>query len=119
DGRTKAPQWVCSRLDVTARTRDEDGQGWGFLLEFPDPVGVMKTWAMPARMLAGDGSEYRAALLSMGLRISSAANARNRLAQYLQSRQPEEMARCADRVGWHGRAYVLPRETIGGDDERF
>lgn len=119
DGRTKPPQWVCSRLDVTARTRDEDGQGWGFLLEFSDPVGVLKTWAMPARMLAGDGAEYRAALLSMGLRISSAANARNRLAQYLQSRQPEEMARCADRVGWHGRAYVLPRETIGGEGERI
>lgn len=119
DGRTKAPQWVCSRLDVTARTRDEDGQGWGFLLEFPDPVGHLKTWAMPARMLAGDGAEYRSALLSMGLRISSAANARNRLAQYLQSRQPDEMARCADRVGWHGRAYVLPRETIGGEGERI
>jgi putative DNA primase/helicase len=119
DGRTKAPQWVCSRLDVTARTRDEDGQGWGMLLEFPDPVGHVKTWAMPARMLAGDGAEYRAALLSMGLRIASGVNARNRLGQYLQTRQPQEMARCADRVGWHGRAYVLPRETIGGEGERI
>lgn len=119
DGRQKAPQWVCSRLDVTARTRDEDGQGWGFLLEFADPVGKVRTWAMPARMLAGDGAEYRAALLNMGLRIASGANARNRLGQYLQSRQPEEVARCADRVGWHGRAYVLPRETLGSDGERI
>jgi putative DNA primase/helicase len=119
DGRTKAPQWVCSCLHVTARTRDEDGQGWGYLLEFPDPTGKLKTWAMPARMLAGDGAEYRATLLNMGLRIASGANARNRLGQYLQSRQPQEMAQCADRVGWHGRAYVLPRETIGGDGERI
>jgi len=119
DGRSKAPQWVCSRLNVTACTRDEDGQGWGFLLTFPDPMGNVRTWAMPARMLAGDGSEYRAVLLNMGLRIASGANARNRLGQYLQSRRPQEMARCTDRVGWHGRAYVLPRATIGGDGERI
>jgi putative DNA primase/helicase len=119
DGHRKAPQWVCSRLDVVARTRDEDGQGWGYLLTFPDPMGNVRTWAMPARMLAGDGAEYRAALLNMGLRIASGANARNRLGQYLQSRQPKEMARCADRVGWHGQAYVLPRITIGGDGERI
>ena len=119
DGRTKAPQWVCSCLHVTARTRDEDGQGWGFLLQFSDPVGHVKTWAMPARMLAGDGAEYRSTLLNMGLRISSAANARNRLGQYLQSRQPEEIARCADRVGWIGKAFVLPHQTIGDTDERI
>jgi putative DNA primase/helicase len=119
DGREKAPEWVCSRLDVTARTRDEDGMGWGYLLEFTDPMGTPRTWAMPARMLAGDGAEYRAALLNMGLRIASGANARNRLTQYLQTRQPDEVARCADRVGWHGKAYVLPRETIGGDGERI
>ncbi|MEY4767337.1 MAG: hypothetical protein RI907_4010 [Pseudomonadota bacterium] len=118
DGREKAPQWVCGRLDVTARTRDEDGQGWGFLLSFNDPTGTPRTWAMPARMLAGDGAEYRAHLLNMGLSIASGANARNRLTQYLQTRSPSEMVRCADRVGWHGRAFVLPRETIGDDGER-
>lgn len=116
DGRATAPQWICSRLDVTATTRDEDGQGWGFLLTFKDPAGVPHTWAMPARMLAGDGGEYRAALLNMGLRIASGANARNRLTQYLQTRQPEAMARCVDRVGWHGGAYVLPRETLSAPD---
>ncbi len=119
DGREKAPEWVCSRLDVTARTRDEDSLGWGYMLEFADPVGNRRSWSMPARMLAGDGAEYRATLLNMGLRIASGANARNRLTQYLQTRQPAEVARCADRVGWHGRAYVLPRETIGDDGERI
>ena len=120
DGRSTAPQWICSRLDVTATTRDEDGQGWGFLLTFCDPAGTLRTWAMPARMLAGDGGEYRAALLNMGLRIASGTNARNRLTQYLQTRQPAEMARCVDRLGWHGRAYVLPRETLSqADGERI
>ena len=118
DGKRKPPEWVCSRLDVEALTRDQDGGGWGYLLNFADPLGNAKQWAMPARMLSGDGGEYRSMLLSMGLRIASSPRARNLLTQYLQTRKPEEFASCTDRVGWHGRAYVLPRETIGDSAER-
>src|SRR5574343_78100 len=67
EGKPKPPEWVCSRLDVEALTRDQDGGGWGYLLTFADPLGKVKTWAMPARMLSGDGGEYRAALLNAGL----------------------------------------------------
>jgi putative DNA primase/helicase len=119
DGKPTAPEWVCSRLDVQALTRDQDGQGWGYLLTFSDPVGKAKQWAMPARMLSGDGGEYRAALLGMGLRIAPSPRARNLLTQYVQTRQPEEFATCTDRVGWHGRAFVLPTETIGDGAERI
>jgi len=119
DGKPTAPEWVCSRMDVEALTRDQDGQGWGYLLTFADPVGKPKQWAMPARMLAGDGGEYRAALLGMGLRIATSPRARNLLTQYIQSRQPAEYATCTDRIGWHGRAFVLPHETIGDDAERI
>jgi len=118
DGKPTAPEWVCSRMDVEALTRDQDGQGWGYLLTFADPVGKPKQWAMPARMLAGDGGEYRAALLGMGLRIAPSPRARNLLTQYIQTRQPVEYATCTDRIGWHGRAFVLPHETIGDDAER-
>ncbi len=119
DGQPKAPQWVCSRLDVQALTRDQDGAGWGYLLAFADPLGKPKQWAMPARMLSGDGGEYRAALLNMGLRIAPSPAARNLLTQYIQIRQPGEFASCTDRIGWHGRAFVLPHETIGDDAERI
>ena len=114
DGRGRE-LWVCSPLVVIARTRDGEGEGWGFLLSFDDPTGKPRTWAMPARMLAGDGAEYRATLLGMGLRIASGTKARNLLTQYLQTRQPDEIAQCTDRIGWHGRAFVLPRETIQPD----
>jgi putative DNA primase/helicase len=80
--------WLCSRLDVQALTRDAEGNGWGYLLHFADPLGRPKQWAMPARMLSGDGGEYRAALLNMGLRIATAPAARNRLTEYIQTRQP-------------------------------
>jgi putative DNA primase/helicase len=119
DGQPKAPQWVCCRLDVQALTRDQDGAGWGYLLTFADPLGKPKQWAMPARMLSGDGGEYRAALLNMGLRIAPSPAARNLLTQYIQTRQPGEFASCTDRIGWHGRAFVLPHETIGDDAERI
>ena len=120
DGKRKPPEWVCSRLDVEARTRDQDGGGWGYFLTFADPLGHQKQWAMPARMLSGDGGEYRATLLNMGLLISTTPRARNLLTQYIQTRKPEEFASCTDRVGWHnGRAFVLPRETIGDSGERI
>jgi putative DNA primase/helicase len=119
EGKPKPPEWVCSRLDVEALTRDQDGGGWGYLLTFGDPLGKVKTWAMPARMLSGDGGEYRAALLGMGLRIAPSPRARNLLTQFIQTRQPDAFASCTDRIGWHGRAFVLPRETIGDGAERI
>ena len=119
DGNPTKPEWVCSRLDVEALTRDQDGSGWGYLLTFADPLHHRKQWAMPARMLSGDGGEFRAALLNQGLRIAPSPRARNLLAQYIQTRQPEDNALCTDKTGWHGRAFVLPHETIGSDDERI
>lgn len=104
DGKPKAPEWVCSRLEIEALTRDQDGGGWGYLLAFADPLGNIKQWAMPSRMLAGDGTEARATLMSMGLRIATAARARNLLTQYIQTRKPGTFATCTDRVGWHGRS---------------
>ncbi len=115
DGNEAAPEWVCSRLDVQALTRDAEGAGWGYLLSFADPLGHGKQWAMPSRLLSGDGGEYRATLLHMGLRIGPSSRARNLLTMYLQTRAPEHYATCTDRVGWHGRAFVLPRETVGDD----
>lgn len=112
DGKRKPPEWICSPLTVEAFTRDQDGGGWGYYLAFADPLGHQKNWAMPARMLSADGGEYRATLLNMGLRIATTPRARNLLTQYLQSRTPAEFASCTDRIGWHGRAFVLPRETI-------
>lgn len=123
DGEPLRPLWLCSRLDVAALTRDQDGNGWGYLLQFADPLGRAKQWAMPSRMLSGDGGEYRAALLNMGLRIATSPTARNRLTEYIQTRRPPEFASCTDRIGWHptegGAAYVLPHQTIGDDAERI
>jgi putative DNA primase/helicase len=118
EGKPKPPEWVCSRLYVTARTRELDGNEWGYLLVFYDPLGNPKQWAMPARFLAGDGGEYRTVLLSMGLRVGTTARARNLLTQYIQTRQPVEFASCTAKIGWHRGAFVLPHKTLGEGVER-
>lgn len=118
DGRPLEPDWVCSRLEVESLTRNTEGSDWGYLLNFSDPVNHAKTWAMPARMLSGDGNEMRSTLLGMGLRIAPSPRARHRLTEFIQTRVPGSVALCVDRVGWHGFAYVLPNETIGDDVER-
>lgn len=112
DGSTKPRQWVCSRLEVTARTRTDDHNGWGCLLEFSDPDGHPKTWAMPSAMLSGDGGEWAARLRDMGLRMAPGTLARNLVARYIDTRRPDARVTCTDRVGWHGPVYVLPASCI-------
>ncbi len=120
-GRVKPPLKLCSRLDVSAGVRDFEGGGFGYLLEFNDPLGHRKCWPMPARMLSGDGNEYRSALLNMGLRIEPGNAVKSLLSTYIQSRQPTAWAHCTDRAGWHnseGKAvYVQPRHTFGDSPE--
>lgn len=111
------PQWICSELRVIAKSRDASNGEWGRLLEFPDDDGQLKRWAMPASMLAGDGTAYRSILLSMGLRIAPGVHAKNHLGTYIQNEEPELRVRCTDRIGWHDGVYVLPDRTIGESDE--
>mgnify|MGYP000131917832 FL=1 len=118
DGKATAPIWICAPLRVTARTRDSENTDWGYLLEFDDPEGKPKVWAMPASMLSGDGNEYRKHLLSLGLRIGTSQVSRERLTYYIQTRNPEDLARCTDRAGWHGDIFVMPDRTLGESNER-
>jgi len=111
-------QWLCTRLDVAARTRADDANGWGYLLEFRDPDGNAKSWAMPSAMLSGDGSEWAGRLRDMGLRMAPGTQPRNLVAKYIDTRNPPERVTCTDRVGWHGSVFVLPSGTIGTAEGR-
>lgn len=107
------PIFICSRLRITACTRDDANQNHGRLLEFKDIDNVHHEWAMPMQLLAGDGTAYREELLSMGLRIAPGSRARNQLTHYIQSSKPRARARCVVRTGWHNTCFVLPDQTIG------
>ncbi|MDY7537710.1 DUF927 domain-containing protein [Undibacterium sp. 5I1] len=109
---------ICSALAVIAKTRDSANGEWGYLLEFNDPDGHKKRWSMPAKMLSGDGTQYRADLLSMGLMIEPGLKVKNHLTTYIQTADVSNRVRCVDRTGWHGDVYVMPDKTIGDGDEQ-
>ena len=78
-----------------------------------DADNVWHTWAMPMSLTAGNGNEYRARLKSLGLDISPAKKARERLELYLVNAKPQARARCVNRTGWSGRAFLLPDASFG------
>lgn len=111
-GTDAPPLWICSKLEITALTRDAKNEAWGRLLEFTDPDGTHHAWALPMELLKGDGSEYRGVLLGMGLQLSTMTKARNLLTQFIQTAEVETRARCVERTGWHGSVFVMPERTI-------
>lgn len=116
DGTTGSARRVCDRLEVLALARDMHDKGGALLLDFDSQFGRGRRWLMPLSMLAGDGAAYRAELLDMGFIAPTDGNRRRWLTEYLQSRRPADRVRLVDRVGWQGRAYVLPRETLTAAD---
>ncbi|MDO9083680.1 MAG: DUF927 domain-containing protein, partial [Humidesulfovibrio sp.] len=106
-------QWVCSPLRILARTRNADGQAWGHLLEVLDPEGHAHRWAMPASLMAGSGDAYRAELLALGLSIAPGLKGKRNLDLYLSTAKVESFARCVERIGWQGNAFVLPDAVYG------
>lgn len=111
------PIFICSRLDVTACTRDDANQNHGRLLEFMDIDHHHHSWAMPMELLAGDGTVYRETLLSMGLIIAPGRKARDCLTIYIQSAKPSSRVRCINQIGWHKSSFVLPDQTIERDNK--
>ncbi|MEK6704327.1 MAG: DUF927 domain-containing protein [Bdellovibrionota bacterium] len=111
--------FLCSPLHITAFTRNKDGEDWGRLLKIIDKDGKSHLWAMPMRMLAGDGTVYRERLLELGLLLDYGSNARRYLHQYITIAQPNESVLCVNRIGWHqgkeGPVFVLPDQTFGGE----
>jgi putative DNA primase/helicase len=113
DGEFPPPTYICSRLDVTAFTRDDNNHNHGCLLEFKDIDGCHHSWAMPMELLAGDGTRYREELLLRGLRIAPGSKARQLLTMYIQSSKPLARARCVTQTGWHKNCFVLPDDMFG------
>ena len=110
-----SPLKVCGVLRVVGLARDAHDNQAVLLLEFVTQFGKVRRWLMPLFMLAGDGNAYRTALLSQGFMTPSKSAQRQWLTEYLQSRNPDalELVRYVPRVGWSGRCYVLPNETLG------
>lgn len=111
-------RWLCSRIRVLALPRGTDGKGWGRLVEIEDPDGNCHRWAMPAELLAGDGTEMRKECMRLGMQLATGSKARNSFSDLLQMWTPDTRATTADRLGWSDetcRAFVLGSGKVVGD----
>lgn len=111
------PRRICDPLHVLAKACNLLGSGFAYVLQFDTPHSKARRWLMPLTMLSGDGSAYRDRLFDQGFMAPIDAERRRLLTEYLQSSNPPELIRTVSRVGWHGRAYVLPSETMGTPNE--
>lgn len=109
----KPPVYICSKLEVVAYIRDDKNENYGKLLRFKDPDNHIHEWAMPMELIAGDGTKYRAALLSRGLEISTIRGSQTLFSAYLVNSQPKIWIRCIRYLGWHNDNFVFPDSVLG------
>lgn len=115
EGEMQTPQFICSSLDIKARTRNEKGVDWGRLLFWKDQDKTLHQWPMPMELCKGSGEEIRGELLRGGLIIGVTTRAPQKLIEYIQTTNPKDNAKalCTGRTGWHSNCFVLPDRTIG------
>ncbi|WP_296240573.1 MULTISPECIES: DUF927 domain-containing protein [unclassified Psychrobacter] len=115
----KSKAFVCSPIEVIAKTRDTSSSTWGRLLQWHDDDNELHKWAMPSSLLQGDAREYRKELASQGLNITTNPKQRNYLDVYIQDYPIHKRALCVDKLGWHDKQYILANGSIGGDDKQI
>ena len=115
----KFKAFVCSAIEVIAKTRDTSSGTWGRLLQWRDDDSVLHTWSMPLSLLQGDAREYRRELASQGLNITTNPKQRSYLDTYIQDYPIHKRALCVDKLGWHDGQYILPDSAIGSDGKQL
>ena len=115
----KFKAFICSPIEVIAKTRDASSETWGRLLRWRDDDNKLHKWAMPSSLLQGDAREYRKELASQGLNITTNARQRSYLDTYIQDYPAYTRGLCVDKLGWHDDQYILPDSSMGGDDKEL
>ncbi len=115
----KFKAFVCSPIEVIAKTRDTGSTTWGRLLQWHDDDNVKHQWLMPLSLLQGDTREYRKELASQGLNITTNPKQRSYLDTYIQEYPIHKRALCVDKLGWHDKQYILPDRAIGNEGKEL
>jgi hypothetical protein len=109
-------RWLCSYIDVVARTKDESNQNWGYLIHMVDPSNNLHEIALPANMFHEDPKGIISRLSHEGFEVFPQAKSHGLVLEYLMTRNPDDLVHCVSQVGWHGDTFVLPDETFGGEE---
>ena len=110
--------FICSPIVVLAKTRDENSNGWGRLVQWLDDAGVLHTWAMPMQLTQTDGGDTRKFFADRGVSISVNGYERKLFLIYLANYPITQLAVCVNRVGWYENKYILPDNTIGQHNDK-
>jgi putative DNA primase/helicase len=111
-------QFLCSPLEIEARTSDENDKNHGRLLRTWTFDGRVHSWVMPMALLGG-GREFLRKLLSMGVSIASGDWVPDGLRDLLIRTIPTKHVTCVQRTGWHRQTYVLPHTAFGAEADNF
>lgn len=108
------PVWISAPFRILALARTEVHDGWSLQLEFEDPDGNTQSLPVARAALAADGAEVRRQLADLGLVISGARGARERLIEALAAVVCDRrvlIVRCA---GWQRElsVFALPHRTV-------
>ncbi|WP_459987536.1 DUF927 domain-containing protein, partial [Komagataeibacter kakiaceti] len=115
-----SPIWVAAPFEVVAETNDGTGLAWGLLIRWEDRDNRLHQWAIPKKLVHGDGKEIAGELTDAGLDCSISAV--RHLRQFIASVKTKTRLRCVDRSGWHktasGTAFILPNGDTMGEGAR-
>ncbi|OXL24650.1 DUF927 domain-containing protein [Psychrobacter sp. DAB_AL32B] len=115
---TEHAVFICSPIEVIAKTRDAHSTSWGVLIRWFDADGVMHQHSIAIDSFLGDTREYRKYLASKGLTITPNAKHRHYLDIYLQ--QPiKTRALLVNNLGWNDEQYVLHNSSLGVNNDEI
>jgi len=109
-------KYICSPLEITARTRNHAGHDWGILLRVKNQDNVWHEQAFPMEVLAAPQAyDLFGKLFSMGLILNdNDKSTRDALISYLfQTEETQGRALCVSKTGWHEHNFILPDKTYG------
>ena len=108
------PKFICSWLEVTALSRNEEGNEWGTVLTWHDPDHRKHVWSAPRSLLVNQKTDLVEALARRGLKIASPKEVK----QYVNHVTPGKRMLNVPRTGWHDlkdrRVFVLPPDLVIG-----
>jgi uncharacterized protein (DUF927 family) len=107
---------IGPRLDVTARTRNFDGEMCGKEVQFRNWEGHKKTCIIPLAGLVGDGKEPLEQLLNLGYQPRRDRKSIEAVKDFIYQTNPARRIRCVTTMGWHSGFFVFPDRTIGPEN---
>jgi len=114
---TEHAVFICSPIEVIAKTRDIHSNEWGVLIKWCDADNITHQKPIAMAEFQGDTREYRKGLASHGLIITPNTKHRHYLDIYLQQYPIRVKGLCVDKPGWHGDRYVSHNRSLGGNDD--